>query len=58
MARMKSSGPGGGKLVKPFNARKKILLKKLTEHRKKLNTTAEKNADPNKGQLRPTSRPC
>jgi hypothetical protein len=51
MARQKARGPEGARLVKPFNARKKILLKKLTEHRKKLNSAAEKNADPNKTQL-------
>jgi hypothetical protein len=50
MAR-KKTGPDGPKLVKPFNARRQILLKKLTEHRKKLNSPTEKNADPNKGTL-------
>lgn len=51
MARKKAAGPEGAKLAKPFNARKKILLKKLTEHRKKLNSTAEKNSDANKARL-------
>ena len=32
MVRKKAS-PEGARLVKPFNARKKVLLKKLTEHR-------------------------
>jgi hypothetical protein len=50
IAREKSE-TGGAKLVKPFNARKKILLQKLTEHRKKINSAPEKNADFNKGQL-------
>jgi hypothetical protein len=50
LARLKADGPDGARLAKPFAARKKILLKKLTEHRKKLNG-AEKNADPNKAQL-------
>jgi hypothetical protein len=47
----KKGTPEGARLVRPFKARKKILLKKLTEHRKKLNSAAEKNTDGNKAQL-------
>ena len=47
----KKAGPDGAKLAGPFNARKKVLLKKLTEHRKKINSSAEKNEDANKAHL-------
>jgi hypothetical protein len=50
LARLKG-GPDSAKLAKPFAARKRILLKKLTDHRKKINSTAEKKEDPNKAQL-------
>jgi hypothetical protein len=50
MARLKGK-PGSEKLAKPFTARKKLLLKKLTEHRKKINSATEKNDDANKAQL-------
>jgi hypothetical protein len=48
MARQKSAG---AQLAKPFEARKRLLLKRLTEHRKKLNSAQEKNEDANKAQL-------
>ena len=47
----KKANKGSDKLVKPFNARKRIVLKKLTEHRKSINTTAEKKVDGNTAQL-------
>src|SRR5437763_17216461 len=50
MAKKKDT-PDGAKLAKPFAARKKLLLKKLTEHRKKLNSPAEKKEDANAAQL-------
>jgi hypothetical protein len=48
MARQKASGAN---LAKPFAARKKLVLKKITEYRKLINTAKEKDADPNKAQL-------
>ena len=50
LAQKKTAGANGAALAGPFSARQKILLKLLTEHRKKLNGT-DKNADPNKAQL-------
>jgi hypothetical protein len=50
MARKKGT-PDGVKLARPFASRKKILLKQLTEHRKKLNTPSERKDDPNQAQL-------
>jgi hypothetical protein len=48
MARKKASGAD---LRKPFLARKRLLLKGMTEHRKKLSSSGEKAADANKAQL-------
>jgi hypothetical protein len=48
LARKKATAPNA---AKPFAARKRILLKKLAEHRKKLNSPAEKNENENKAQL-------
>jgi hypothetical protein len=42
---------GGANLAKQFNARRRILLKRLTEHRKKLNSPSEKENDPNAGYV-------
>ncbi len=51
MAAKKASGEAPAKLAKPFEARKRLLLKKITAHRKSLNSGAEQNKDPNKAQL-------
>jgi hypothetical protein len=47
LARKGASGDEGGE--KPFNAKRKELVKRLKEHWRKLKT--EKNDDPNKGQV-------
>jgi hypothetical protein len=41
----------GPALAKPFAARKKLLLKKMAEHRRKLDAAKEKDQDANKSQL-------
>src|SRR5260370_7746923 len=42
---------GGANLAKAFPSRKRLLLKRLTEHRKKLNSPSEKENDPNAGYV-------
>src|SRR5262249_50077770 len=44
-------GTAGPAMAKPFAARKKLLLKKMAEHRRKLNAAKEKDQDANKAQL-------
>jgi hypothetical protein len=41
----------GARLAAPFEARKRLLLRKVTVHRKKLNSPAEQKEDPNKPHL-------